>query len=137
MADDIREGDPDRPRKRRPARDDDDGEDRDDRPRRRIRRDDDDGGVSTVIPYKNAPALAAYYCGVFGVISCFFVGVGGVFGIVPIILGIVGIRRAQANPQAHGTAHAWTGIILGSIELLTGCGAIGFFGFNIIKELSK
>lgn len=133
MADNIREGDPDRPRKRKPVREDDD--DYDDRPRRSVRRA-DDGGVSAVIPYRNGPALAAYYCGVFGVISC-FLGISVVFGFVPIILGIIGLRRAKSNPEAHGTAHAWTGIILGAIEVLTGCGAIGTVIFAILNESKR
>lgn len=121
--DDIEEGEP-KPRKKRPREDDyDDEDDDDDRPRRRkIKKSDDP--VASVIPYKNGMALAAYYTGIFGLITCLF-GLG-IFGIVPIVLGILGLKKAKEDPGAHGTAHAWTGIILGGIQLL-GCGMLVVF----------
>ena len=135
MADeDIREGDPDLPRKKKPLQDDDD--DDDDRPRKRKRRDDDDdddrprrnvrreraddGGVSSVIPYR-----------VFGLISC-FLGPLAIFGAVPLILGILGLKKASEDPEARGKAHAWTGIVLGALELLVGCGVSGLIGYGIV-----
>src|SRR6516165_5140956 len=45
----------------------------DGRPRRRRSR---DGAVSTIIPYRNGKALAAYYCGIFGLVP----GLGLVLG---------------------------------------------------------
>lgn len=128
--------DDDRPRARR-ASDDDDGEERPrrrsdeddedygdpgDRPRRRRRsRGDDTGGL---IPYKNPKALAAYYCGVFGLISCFLFL--GIFGIVPIVLGFLGLKHARQYPEAKGQAHAITGIVLGFLELLTFLAGVGY-----------
>jgi hypothetical protein len=117
------------PRKRhaRPRDDDDDRDDEDDRPRSK-RRGPNDGGVGMVIPYRNAPALIAYYWGVFGLIGC-FVGLG-FLGIVPIILGFLGIRRASQEAEAHGTAHAWVGIALGLVQVLLGCVApAAWFGY--------
>jgi hypothetical protein len=71
-----------------------------------------DGGVSTVIPYKNAPALIAYYIGVFCIacppILCF----------PAMILGVIGLRRVKENPALKGTAHAWIGIVSGSFFLI-------------------
>jgi len=71
-----------------------------------------DGGVSTVIPYKNAPALIAYYVGVFCIVCppllCF----------PAIVLGVIGLRRVKENPEVKGTAHAWIGILSGSFFLL-------------------
>ena len=64
-----------------------------------------------VIPYKNAPALIAYYCGVFSIIPCFAIG------IAALVLGIMGLRRAKAHPHSRGQVHAWIGILAG-----------GFFG---------
>jgi len=115
--------DDDRPRKKRPRDDDDD-----DAPRKR-RDDDDPGAVGTVIPYKNSMALISYYLGVFGLIPC-VIGLG-VLGIVPIVLGVLGLMKARSDPHAHGTAHAMIGIGLGAVEMLTGCGVIGFFGYQI------
>jgi hypothetical protein len=126
--------DEDRPlKKRRPADDEDD--DDDDRPRRRsVRRSSpDDGGVGIVIPYRNGMALMAYYFGIFGLILCFLGGVPGILGIVPITLGILGLKKASNDPDAHGSAHAWIGIALGALEVLTGCGAAGFFIFAGMK----
>ena len=71
-----------------------------------------EGGVSTVIPYKNVPALIAYYVGVFCIICppllCF----------PAIILGVIGLRKVKENPEVKGTAHAWIGILSGSFFLL-------------------
>lgn len=67
--------------------------------------------VSTLIPYKNPRALAAYYCGFFALIP----GIGFLLGLVAIVLGILGLRYASANPKARGAAHAITGIILGVV----------------------
>ncbi|HEY1860917.1 MAG TPA: DUF4190 domain-containing protein [Gemmataceae bacterium] len=126
-----------------PRRDDDyDDRDDDDRPRRRRRRDFDDedddddyeqeSPVSTIIPYKNAMALAAYYCGVFSLIPC----LGGLLGPAAFVLGILGLRYVRKHPTAHGTGHAITGIILGGITglahlvlviLLAVGGLTGFF----------
>ena len=105
--------DSDYPKQRSRRRDEDeDFEDR--RPRRRRKDGDATGGL---IPYKNAKALISYYCGVFGLISCFLVL--GCFGIVPIILGVMGLKYAKEHPEAKGQAHAIVGIVLGSLEVLT------------------
>lgn len=110
--------DDDRPRARRRRDEDDDYEDDDDRPRRRRRfvDDDDESGAeeatSIIVPYKNGPALAAYYCGVFGLIPV----AGFVLGPVALILGILGLLRVRRDPRAHGTGHAIAGIVLGLID---------------------
>ena len=112
--------DDDRPRRRRPAPDDDDA---DDRPRRRRRepRGSDDGGVGYVIPYKNGPALAAYYIGICGLLLC-FIGLGPLSGIAAVVFGFMGMSRASKNPEAHGRVHAIIGIVLGFVQILLGCG---------------
>lgn len=126
--DEIREGDPDEPRKKKRPPVEDDGED--EAPERRSvrRKGSDDGGVGVVIPYRNGMALAAYYTGIFGLITC-FLGLG-ILGLVPLILGILGLMKARKDPEARGTAHAWVGIILGVIEILSTCGIIGFIAFT-------
>ena len=73
---------------------------------------DSTGGV---IPYKNMPALLAYYLGILSLVCCMF---GVPFGIVPLVLGIVGLRRRAANPVIKGSAHAWIGIVLGGLNLV-------------------
>ena len=116
-------------------RDDDDydDDDDDDRPRKKKRKSSSTGGLDTVIPFRNGLALGAYYCGVFGLISCFLLGVGGLFGIVPIVLGVLGLMKASQDAEARGRVHAWVGIGLGALEVLTGCGAAGFFLYGIFS----
>lgn len=80
---------------------------------------DSTGGV---IPYKNVPALIAYYCGVFSIIPCF------VIGFAAVVLGILGLRKAKQHPQVRGQVHAWIGIIAGGLFGLVWAAAaiIGF-----------
>jgi hypothetical protein len=84
-----------------------------------------DNAAAVVIPYKNAPALIGYYLGIFSLIPC----LGGVLALGAIPLGIVGLRNARANPQAHGTAHALVAIIIGSIVLLAHVGILALMVF--------
>ncbi len=67
---------------------------------------DSTGGL---IPYKNAPALIAYYISLLSLLPI----LGIPFGIAAFILGIIGLRKRAANPAIKGAAHAWIGIILG------------------------
>jgi hypothetical protein len=76
--------------------------------------------VSTLIPYKNARALIAYYCGVFSLIPC----AGLALGPAAFILGILGLRYVRAHPTAHGTGHAIVGIVLGGLTSLANWGVL-------------
>ena len=71
-----------------------------------------DSGISTVIPYKNVPALTAYYIGVFCIIC------PPILSIPAIVLGVKGLRNVKENPEVKGTAHAWIGILSGSFFLI-------------------
>ena len=71
----------------------------------------EDNPMSKVVPYKNPKALIAYYLGIFSLIPC----VGLLLGIAAFILGILGLKAANAQPNAHGKVHAWIGIILGGL----------------------
>ena len=62
-----------------------------------------------LIPYKNAPALIAYYISLLSLLPI----LGIPFGIAAFILGIIGLKKRAANPVIKGAAHAWIGIILG------------------------
>jgi DNA-directed RNA polymerase subunit RPC12/RpoP len=73
-----------------------------------------DDQLAIFIPYRNAPALWAYYLGVFALIPCF----GFFLGIAAIILGIKGASNARKHPEAKGGVHSWVGIILGSLVVL-------------------
>jgi hypothetical protein len=75
-----------------------------------------------VIPYKNVPALIAYYLGVFSLIPC----LGIPLGIGAVILGIIGLVKYKKTPQVRGVVHAWIGIALGSLMFLLYTGLIVF-----------
>lgn len=72
---------------------------------------DSTGGV---IPYKNMPALLAYYFGLFSLFPCI-----GLFLAIPaFVLGIMGLRKRNENPAVKGAVHAWIGIVMGGIFTL-------------------
>ena len=76
-----------------------------------------DGGdetVATIIPYKNASALLAYYLGLFSCIPY----LGLPMAVVALVLGVKGLKAVRRDPKAHGTAHAWVGLVCGTIGLL-------------------
>ena len=73
-----------------------------------------DDAVSTIIPYKNAAALTAYYLGLF---SCLPL-LGLPMSIVALVLGVKGLKAVKRSPQVHGTAHAWVGLVFGTLGLL-------------------
>jgi hypothetical protein len=70
--------------------------------------------LGVLIPYKNSQALAAYYCGVFGLIPC----LGLPVAVAAVVLGILGLKFAKQHPETKGKAHAWAGIILGGLVLI-------------------
>lgn len=73
----------------------------------------DSEGDSTggLIPYKNPPALIAYYLGLFSL----FPVLGFFLGVAALILGIAGLRKRKENPAVKGSAHAWIGIGCGTV----------------------
>ena len=104
------------------------------RPRRAAEQ--SDGVVSVVIPYRNPPAMAAYYCGVFGLpvllmppvslflpftpllpVMAIMAFLGTPLALAALVLGIVGVVKATRKPGAHGRVHACVGIVLGTLEL--------------------
>jgi hypothetical protein len=78
--------------------------------------------VATIIPYRNAPALIAYYLGVFSLAACIpFIGIIGIgMAIAAFICGLKGLRHATQHPEAHGRVHAWIGIIGGALCTILG-----------------
>lgn len=81
-----------------------------------------DSGASSMIPSDNPPALLAYYLGVFSLASCLpvlgIIGIG--LGIAAVVYGRKGLRLIREDPTKHGTAHAWIGIVAGSLFGLLG-----------------
>lgn len=74
----------------------------------------DDGVISAIIPFRNGPALAAYYTAVASLIP----GVGLLAGPVALALGIAGLRLRKREPHRKGSVHAWIGIIVGALVTL-------------------
>ena len=79
-----------------------------------------------IIPYKNGPALAAYYLGIFSLLPC----IGLVLAIPAFILGIIGLKKRKENPAVRGSVHAWIGIIMGGIFTLVWGAAIVWMFFG-------
>lgn len=73
-----------------------------------------------VIPYKNIPALAAYYLGLFSSLPI----LGILLGLVAVPLGVMGLKKKRAEPHVRGTLHAWVGIGCGSLGILVWGGII-------------
>jgi hypothetical protein len=73
-----------------------------------------DNPLATIVPYRNVPALIAYYLGVFSLIPC----IGFVLGIGGIVLGIFGLKEAGKHPESKGKVHAWIGIVVGGLVVL-------------------
>lgn len=67
-----------------------------------------------VIPYKNGPALAAYYTGIASLIPV----LGMLLGPIALVLGIMGLRKRKRQPEVKGSVHAWIGIVVGAGCLL-------------------
>jgi uncharacterized protein YqgC (DUF456 family) len=96
----------------------------DERPRRRK----GGGAVSHVVPYTNPMALAGYYCGFGSLLPA----LGCLLGPIAVVLGIMGLVKVKKNPEAHGTAHAITGILLGllgGIVMQLIWGVLGYISF--------
>jgi hypothetical protein len=74
----------------------------------------DGDAVSGLIPYKNPPALIAYYLGLISLFPC----LGILFAIPALVLGIMGLRKRAENPEVKGSVHAWIGIVLGGLFTL-------------------
>jgi Domain of unknown function (DUF4190) len=133
MSEDYDDRDGPKRRPRRAVDDDADEYEEDDRPRSRKSRAPDDGGMSTLIPYKNPKALLAYYLGVFGLIPI----LGFFLAIAAIVLGMMGLRYAKEYPTAKGTAHAITGIVLGTISVLYHISCIAFGAIAALMSAHK
>lgn len=67
-----------------------------------------------LIPYRNPKALTSYYLGICALIPC----AGALFGLSSIVLGILGLQDRARNPLIRGAAHAWIGIVLGTLSVL-------------------
>ncbi len=85
-----------------------------------------------LIPYKNGPALASYYVGIGAWAALILFPLGLVAGIIAIVLGIKGLRRYKAQPEVHGAAHAWVGIVCGVLVSLITLGVIVLIVISVL-----
>lgn len=81
------------------------------------------GGYDRPAP-KNGVGLAALILGILALLSGFFV-IGGLLGLVAIVLGVIGSRRAKRGLATNRGA-AITGIVLGVIGVLLTVAALAF-----------
>ncbi|HLP86029.1 MAG TPA: GYF domain-containing protein [Phycisphaerales bacterium] len=86
----------------------------------------EDNAVSTIIPYKNAPALIGYYVSIASLIPL----LGALLSIAAIVLGFVGLSNVRKRPEVKGTAHAIIAISLGAIVLLAHIAGVVLFLSN-------
>ena len=84
-----------------------------------------------LIPYKNIPALLAYYFGVFSLIPV----VGLILGLAAFVLGIMGLSKAKKHPEIKGKVHAWVGIIMGCLFNF-GYLALAIYFLDSLSDLS-
>lgn len=78
-----------------------------------------------VIPYKNGPALIAYYLAVASIIP-----VIGFFCAIPaFFLGLKGLKKAKAEPHVRGQVHAWIGVVVGGLVTLAYLAGIALLVF--------
>lgn len=97
-----------------------------------------ENAVATIVPFKNPAALTAYYLGLFGsLLSCIpILGMAGLgMSIAAFVLGIKGREAARLNPHAHGTAHAWIGIIGGALGIVFGVLMQGSLLFFVVSSV--
>lgn len=59
-------------------------------------------------------AIAAGYCGLFGVVPL----CGLPFSIAAIVCGVIALLKIRANRTLSGSVRAWFGIIMGTLEIL-------------------
>lgn len=93
---------------------------------------DSTGGL---IPYKNPPALIAYYCGIFSLIAC----IPFLFPlpIAAFVLGLKGLKNAKAEPAVKGQVHAWIGIVCGIVFGLIGIATTVIAIIGIVASMSQ
>jgi len=84
-----------------------------------------EGGDATggIIPYKNPPALVAYYLGLFSILP--FLGLP--LGIASLVLGLKGLKKRRENPAVSGAVHSWIGIGCGGLSILIWGGGLVLF----------
>ncbi len=68
-------------------------------------------GLGVLVPTKNPHSLWSYYLGIFSLFPC----LGVATGVTAVILGVMAIKRFNANPAIRGRTHAIVGIVAGAL----------------------
>ena len=76
--------------------------------------------VSRWFPQGNMAAICGYYFGIFGLAPL----VGALLGPLAFSLGVIGLWRAIAEPEARGGKHAVFAIIAGFLETVLNWSAL-------------
>jgi hypothetical protein len=86
--------------------------------------------LAGLIPYKNWPALTGYYLGLFSL----FPVLGLPLGITAIVMGVMGLKRANANPMVRGKGHAITALVCGGLFSLFNLALVVIFIIGIASR---
>ena len=83
---------------------------------------------------QNGLALAGLITSIVSLSGTCCYGLGFVVAIVSLILSVMGLNRAKADPMETGKGLAIAGIVISIIALLIGLGMIALFAIAIISE---
>lgn len=89
--------------------------------------------LETVVPIKNRPALLSYYTGLFSLFPVF----GLPLAVIAVTSGRKGLRNAKENPEVHGKAHAWIGLVCGWLFGLFNVLLIGLIVVAIVAAFTS
>jgi hypothetical protein len=116
--------------------------------------------MASVVPFRNLPALAGYYCAVFALIPAAIAVLANVLpdtaasrigppallafpagilmGLLALALGLLGLSKVKQEKHVKGTGHAATAIGLGAIVAVVSLVAWGLAAKNgITKEIGQ
>lgn len=71
-------------------------------------------GADGPIASRNPKALTSFSLGFCSLVPC----VGALLGLCSIVFGIAALQDRARNPRIDGAAHAWIGIVLGTLSVL-------------------
>ena len=89
--------------------------------------------IESLIPYRNVPALIAYYTGLFSL--CPVIGLP--LAITALVLGVMGLKKRRRQPEVKGAAHAWVGIVVGTLGLLINLLIVGAIVTALVATMMR
>jgi hypothetical protein len=82
-------------------------------------------------PETNGVALAALLVGIGAVLTFWLCGLGAVVGLAALVLGILGVSRANKLADGRGKGQAISGIVLGAIAIII---SVGFIALIVASD---